>query len=407
MQQKSLSVVSIVKSKTSVYDKIDFNGMVLQSLVNLETKGVKIPSSGNVFIKPNVIMEASAKESITTEPKLIYGLTKHLKNRGVKKVYIGDSPVSYLRAKEVFKATGMDVAIKTSGGEFVNIDDESERTIIKLPNSDMIENISVPKKALEADYIINFAKLKTHRIAAMTCCVKNWVGFIPQDTRLKFHQTRLPKLVSEMHRILPERLCFADAIIVGEGDGPDLSTPKYLGALLSSNDPVALDSIASELIGINRSDLIFDWTAYFDGIGEIEKSRIKIIGQNSTEGTIHVKKPMSVLYNRFPCNIILGGLCEGCFAWFMGPALFWERDRIWEEINKNVGKPTFMLGFNADDIHYEKHLKEGPYFVVGDCPPNKYRNDPRTIHIKGCCPGPAIPETILKNCKIREGDKWK
>jgi len=407
MQQKSLSVVSIVKSKTSIYNEIDFNEMISRSIVNLESKGVKVPSSGNVFIKPNVIMGASAKESITTEPKLIYSLTKHLKKRGVKKVYIGDSPVSYLRAKEAFKATGMDIAIKKSGGEFVNIDDESERTIIKLPNSDIIENISVPKKALEADYIINFAKLKTHRIAAMTCCVKNWVGFIPQDIRLKFHQTRLPKLVSEMHQVLPERLCFADAIIVGEGDGPDLSTPKYLGALLSSNDPVALDSIASELIGINRSDLIFDWTAYFDGIGEIEKSRIKIIGQNSTEGTIHVKKPVSVLYNRFPCNIILGGLCEGCFAWFMGPALFWERDRIWEEINKNVGKPTFMLGFNADDIHYEKHLKEGPYFVVGDCPPNKYRNDPRTIHIKGCCPGPAIPETILKNCKIREGDKWK
>lgn len=407
MQQKSLSVVSIVKSKTSIYNEIDFNEMISRSIVNLESKGVKVPSSGNVFIKPNVIMGASAKESITTEPKLIYSLTKHLKKRGVKKVYIGDSPVSYLRAKEAFKATGMDIAIKKSGGEFVNIDDESERTIIKLPNSDIIENISVPKKALEADYIINFAKLKTHRIAAMTCCVKNWVGFIPQDIRLKFHQTRLPKLVSEMHQVLPERLCFADAIIVGEGDGPDLSTPKYLGALLSSNDPVALDSIASELIGINRSDLIFDWTAYFDGIGEIEKSRIKIIGQNSTEGTIHVKKPVSVLYNRFPCNIILGGLCEGCFAWFMGPALFWERDRIWEEINKNVGKPTFMLGFNADDIHYEKHLKEGPYFVVGDCPQNKYRNDPRTIHIKGCCPGPAIPETILKNCKIREGDKWK
>jgi len=407
MQQKSSSVVSIVKSKTSVYDEIDFNGMVLQSLVNLETEGVKIPSSGNVFIKPNVIMGASAKESITTEPKLIYGLTKHLKNRGVKKVYIGDSPASYLKAKEVFKATGMDIAIKKSGGEFVNIDDESERTIIKLPDSDIIENISVPKKALEADYIINFAKLKTHRIAAMTCCVKNWVGFIPQDIRLKFHQMRLPKLVSEMHWVLSERLCFADAIIVGEGDGPDLSTPKYLGALLSSNDPVALDSIASELIGINKSDLIFDWTAYFDGVGEIEKSRIKIIGQNPTEGTIHVKKPVSVLYNRFPCNIILGGLCEGCFAWFMGPALFWERDKIWEDINKKVGKPTFMLGFNADDIHFEKHLKEGPYFVVGDCPPNKYRNDPRTIHIKGCCPGPAIPETILKNCKIREGDEWK
>jgi uncharacterized protein (DUF362 family) len=407
MQEKSKPIVSIVKSKTSVYDEIDFNEMVSQSITNLESKGIKIPSRGSVFIKPNVIMGASAKDSITTEPKLISSLIAHLKERGVKKIYVGDSPVSYLNVNEVFKATGMDVAIKSSGGEIINIDDESERVTVKLPDSDMIENISVPKKALYADYIINFAKLKTHRIAAMTCCVKNWVGFIPQDIRLRYHQTRLPKLVSEIHRILPERICFADAIIVGEGDGPDLSTPRFLGVLLSSNDPVAIDSIAAELININRNDLIFDWTAYLDGIGEIEKNKIQIIGQDPAELAIHIGKSVGVLYNRFPCNIVLGGLCEGCFAWFMGPALSWKRDGIWEKINKKVGKPTFMLGFNAEDIHFEEHLQEGPYFVIGDCTPNKYKDDQRTIHIKGCCPGPAIPEIILKNCKINDGDEWK
>lgn len=407
MQEKSKPIVSIVKSKTSVYDEIDFNEMVSQSITNLESKGIKIPSRGSVFIKPNVIMGASAKDSITTEPKLISSLIAHLKERNVKKIYVGDSSASYLKVNEVFKATGMDIAVKSSGGELVNIDDESERVTIKLPDSDMIENISVPKKALEADCIINFAKLKTHRIAAMTCCVKNWVGFIPQDIRLKYHQTRLPKLVSELHRALPERFCFADAIIVGEGDGPDLSTPRFLGVLLSSNDPVAIDSIAAELININRNDLIFDWTAYLDGIGEIEKNKIQIIGQDPAELAIHIKKAISVFYNRFPCNIVLGGLCEGCFAWFMGPALFWKRDGIWEKINKKVGKPTFMLGFNAEDIHFEEHLQEGPYFVIGDCTPNKYKDDQRIIHIKGCCPGPAIPEIILKNCKINEGDEWK
>ncbi len=407
MQKKSKPVVSIIKSKTSIYDEIDFNEMISQSITNLESRGIKIPSRGSVFIKPNVIMGASAKDSITTEPKLISSLIARLKERGVKKVYVGDSPASYLNVNEVFKATGMDVAIKSSGGELVNIDDESERVTIKLPDSDMMENISVPKKALEADCIINFAKLKTHRIAAMTCCVKNWVGFIPQDIRLKYHQTRLPKLVSELHRALPEKLCFADAIIVGEGDGPDLSTPRFLGVLLSSNDPVAIDSIATELININRSDLIFDWTAYLDGIGEIKKNKIQIIGQDPADLVIHIKKTVGVLYNRFPCNIVLGGLCEGCFAWFMGPALFWKRDGIWEKINKKVGKPTFMLGFNADDIHFEKHLQEGPYFVIGDCTPNKYKDDQRTIHIKGCCPGPAIPEIILKNCKVNEGDEWE
>jgi len=407
MQVKSKPIVSIVKSKTSVYDEIDFNEMVSQSITNLESKGIKLPSRGSVFIKPNVIMGASAKDSITTEPKLISSLIAHLKERNVKKIYVGDSPASYLKVNEVFKATGMDIAVKSSGGELVNIDDESERVTIKLPDSDMIENISVPKKALDADYIINFAKLKTHRIAAMTCCIKNWVGFIPQDVRLRYHQTRLPKLVSELHRVLPEKFCFADAIIVGEGDGPDLSTPRFLGVLLSSNDPVALDSIAAELISINREDLIFDWTAYLDGIGEIEKNKIQVIGQDTAELAIHIRKSVGVLYNRFPCNIVLGGLCEGCFAWFMGPALFWKRDGIWEKINKKVGKPTFMLGFNADDIRFEEHLQEGPYFVIGDCTPNKYKDDQRTIHIKGCCPGPAIPEIILKNCKINEVDEWK
>jgi uncharacterized protein (DUF362 family) len=404
MQQKDLSIVSIVKSNTSVYDDINFHDLVAQSISNLESKGVKIPSNGTVFIKPNVIMEASAKDSITTEPKLIYSLISLLKARGVQKVFVGDSPAGYKKSLHAFKETGMYEEIRLAGGEYVDIDDSSERVEVKMPNSDILESISVPKKALEADYIINFAKLKTHRIAQMTCCVKNWVGFIPQDLRLEYHQTRLPKLVSEVHQILPESLCFTDAIIVGEGDGPDLATPRFLGALLSSNDPVALDAIAAELVHIDVNELNFTWTAFLDGLGEIDRNKITVVGANPAEFSIKIKRPVGVLYNRFPCNMIIGGMCEGCFAWFIGPALFWERDGLWKRINENVGKPTFMLGFNAKDIHFEEHLKEGPYFVIGDCTPHKYQNDPRTITIKGCCPGPKIPEIVLKECKISEGD---
>lgn len=406
MQQKISSVVSIVKSNTSVYNEVNFNDMISQSISNLESKGIKIPSSGKVFIKPNVIMGSSAKESITTEPNFIHSLISLLKKRGVQKIYIGDSPASYMKSRDVFEETGMAEVIKLAGGEFINIDDSSERVEIEIPNSDMLKSMSVPKKALESDYIINFAKLKTHRIAGMTCCVKNWVGLIPQDLRLEYHQTRLPKLVSEVHQVLPESLCFADAVIIGEGDGPDLSTPRFLGALLSSNDPVALDSIAARLVKFNVNELIFTWTAFLDGLGEIDRNKITIVGSNPDEFSIEIKRPVGVLYNRFPCNILLGGICEGCFAWFMGPALFWERDSIWERINENVGKPTFMLGFNAKDINFDKHIKEGPYFVIGDCTPHQYQNNPRTIYIKGCCPGPKIPEMILKECKVNEENQW-
>lgn len=406
MQQKKMSVVSIERSNTSVYDQIDFSEMISKSILNLESKGIKIPSSGTVFIKPNVIMGVAATESITTEPKFISSLISLLKDRGVEKVYVGDSPASYMKSSDAFRITGMEEEIKLAGGEFVNIDDSLERIEIKLLNSDMLETISLPKKAVEADYVINFAKLKTHRIAGMTCCVKNWVGLISQDLRLEYHQTRLPKLVSEVHQVLPESLCFADAVIVGEGEGPDLSTPRFLGLLLSSNDPVALDAIAAELVNFDVNELPFTLTSFLDGNGEIDRNKIIIVGDKTNVLSIQLERPNVVLFNRFPCNIVLGGICEGCLAWFMGPALFWERDGIWEKINKNVGKPTFMLGFNAKDINFKRHLEEGPYFVVGDCTPKKYQNDPRTIYIKGCCPGPKISEVVLKECKANEESQW-
>jgi hypothetical protein len=208
--------------------------------------------------------------------------------------------------------------------------------------------------------------------------------------------------VAELHRALPEHLCLTDALIVGEGDGPDLSRPRYLGVVLAGNDPVAMDSIGADLLHIHRGDLVFAWAAALEGVGDIERNRIRVVGEPVESLAIEVQKPLELMYHRFPCNIVLGGVCEGCFAWFMGPALFWQRDGIWDKIKAAVGRPTFMLGFNAVDLNFEKHLREGPYFVVGDCTPRRFQVDPRVIYISGCCPGPGIPEAVLKSCGVDE-----
>ena len=401
MGNSKTSTVSIVRTDTAVYDDIDFDLLVRNCVANLEDCGVQVPTGGTVFIKPNAIAGFSSRSSITTEPELIAATIKLLKARGVKTITVGDSSASHIRSRDTFAETGLMDAVIGAGAEFVDIDAPSEIIDLPLPDSDLIASLPVARKALEADCLINFGKLKTHRIASsITCTVKNYVGFISQDIRLAYHQTRLPKLVAELHKAMPAHLHFADALIVGEGDGPDLSKPRYLGVVLGSNDPVALDSIAAELVGVHRSDLLFPWTAYYEGVGEIDRNKITVIGPDIRDIAIRIKKPVSVMYNRFPCNIVLGAMCEGCFAWFQGPALFWEKDGIWERINANCGRPTFMIGFNAEDLKFETHLAEGPYFVVGDCAPERFRNDPRTVYIPGCCPGPAIPDTVLKHCKI-------
>jgi len=402
MDNPKTSTVSIVRADTAVYDDIEFDSLVRNCFTDLEKSGIQVPTDGTVFIKPNAVAGFSSRSSITTEPELIASTIKLLKDRGVKKIYVGDSSAGYIPSQDTFQQTGLMDVIVEAGAEFVDIDSTSETVDLPLPDSHLIASLQIARKVLEADCLINFGKLKTHRIASsITCTVKNYVGFIPQDVRLAYHQTRLPKLVAELHKAMPAHLHFADAIIVGEGDGPDLSKPRYLGVMLGSNDPVALDSIAAELVGVHRSDLLFPWTAYYEGVGKIERTNIKVIGPDTRDIAIRIEKPVSVLYNRFPCNIVLGAMCDGCFAWFQGPALSWERDGIWQQINANCGRPTFMIGFNAEDLKLEPHLAEGPYFVVGDCAPQRFRKDPRTIHIPGCCPGPAIPDTVLKHCKIQ------
>jgi uncharacterized protein (DUF362 family) len=399
-KNQGISVVAVIKSSTAEYNKVDFRSLLEQAAEELEKNGVALPKSGTVFIKPNMVTPDTSVQSITTDPHFISELIGLLRENGVTKVYVGDSAAGFSKSEVCFTATGMGGAVKNADGILVDIDDPSERVSISLPHSDILKSISVPRKAYEADNIINFGKLKTHRIGAFTCAVKNYVGFIDQITRLANHQSRLPKLVSELHQVMPESICFGDGIIVGEGDGPDLCTPRFLGALVASNDPVALDVIGAKLLGIDSSELLFTLTAYSDGIGEIDISKIRLLGIMPEDMAIKTKRPNEVIYNCFPCNIVLGGMCGGCFAWFQGPALFWQRDGIWQQITKNVGKPKFMMGFNAVDINFSKHLDEGPYFVIGDCTPQIFQQDPRTIFIPGCCPGPAIPEMILKKCKV-------
>ena len=46
------------------------------------------------------------------------------------------------------------------------------------------------------------------------------------------------------------RLSIMDAVIGMEGDGPNAGTPRQIGLLLAAENPLALDVVASEIIGL-------------------------------------------------------------------------------------------------------------------------------------------------------------
>ena len=392
-------VVSIVKTKEVAYTRIDVEAMVREAIEGLGGISKFVKPGQTVFIKPNAVVPSLASEGVTVEPEIVSSLIQLVKEAGAAEVLVGDSSVNGSDTLEVMKKLGMTEAVQEKGGKIISLD-EVPLIEKKVSQGKVLDTIKIPKPLVEADVILDVAKAKTHYIDGITGCVKNWVGVIPQRYRLQYHQTRLSQVIAEIMRQIPPDLCVVDALVIGEGEGPNNVDPRFLGVIVAGTDPVATDVVTGNLMGFDVNDLEFPWVASLEGVGVIDLNKIKVIGPSLEKIRIHACRPNPAVYNRFPCNIVLGGVCSGCLTWVVGTSVEWLRDGTWDKILRK-GRPTLMVGYNAQDIHFEKHLKEGPYFVIGDCAPEEYKSDKRVIFISGCCPGNKIPDKILREMDLK------
>ena len=91
---------------------------------------------------------------------------------------------------------------------------------------------------LEADYIINCAKLKTHALMAMTAAVKNMFGSVPGIKKAEYHCTKstiepFTKMLLDLHETVKPHLNLVDAIDCMEGNGPSGGTVRHMGYTLA------------------------------------------------------------------------------------------------------------------------------------------------------------------------------
>ena len=96
------------------------------------------------------------------------------------------------------------------------------------------ERISNFNAAIEADYIINCAKLKTHALMVMTAAVKNMFGSIPGIKKAEYHCTKatiepFTKMLLDLHETVKPHLNLVDAIDCMEGNGPSGGKIRHMG----------------------------------------------------------------------------------------------------------------------------------------------------------------------------------
>jgi hypothetical protein len=150
--------------------------------------------------------------------------------------------------------------------------------------------------------------------------------------------------------------------------------------VLASTDPAALDVTLCRLFSLDPDEHQFAAEAAERGLGTNDPASITTVGTSLDEARIEVRRPRRG-WDYYPFNVIVGGgvTYAGTLGHWKSIADAFLRDGTWVKVMAARGVPTFLIG-DAEDPDFERHVTQGPYFVIDDVAPARYRLDPR-VHV--------------------------
>ncbi len=255
----------------------------------------KIIVPGNrVLLKPNVLAIRSPEDAVTTHPAVVSAMCELVLEVGGIPV-IGDGsgivkPGSTTTA-QALKASGIEDVASAYGAELINFE-TSGFVEVDVPGARQFSHLHISRAVLEADVIISLPKLKTHELTLYTGAVKNFFGTVPQKNRKQAHfledRRRFGEAIVDIYSVVKPQLAIMDGVVGMEGNGPSNGTPVFAGVIMASYDCVALDIVASELIGIDPLKVPTNKAALERGFGT---EHPEIVGTPMEKVKVGFKRP--------------------------------------------------------------------------------------------------------------------
>lgn len=261
------SKVSIVRGKRSYKP-------VFKALDLIDYKSALLDCE-RVLIKVNFITVKTWDTGATTDPIVVEAIIKKLENLPVE-IHVVESDATGTNADKAFEKTGMKDMCDRNGVECLNLRHIKDKVKISIPNSEALQNITVPRIVTESA-VISAAKLKTHIDTGVTLGMKNMFGLLPDKFKMKYHLKGISKVIVDINTVLRPNLTVIDGFIGMEGRGPVWGKPVQMDLIIAGKDPVATDSTACRVMGFNPREIHHIQMAYEKGLGEIDD--IQLLGE--------------------------------------------------------------------------------------------------------------------------------
>ena len=372
------STVSIVKTPENPSEK-EIDTAVRKAIELAGGLADIVPRGGTVLIKPNVVDTQHPDTGTTTDPRVCKSIALLVREMDANPI-IAESSSLGIDTEAAFKATGY-AKLRDEG--FAVIDLKKEKTIkVAVPRGKSLKEVPLPKIAVDADAIISVPRMKTHAQTMVTLALKNMKGLLTDTYKRKFHlDFGLHEGVADLNTVVKPALSIVDAIIAQEGLGPQSGTPVEMDLLIAGKDPVAVDAVASVIMGFApRESKVIDEAAK-RGIGTAELAEIRIVGETIASVQRRFKRAEEGVHDLITIPgdfqlLISEKACTGCRNTVFSALVemktrgYLEKASGWTIVAGKIDE--FPEGINRERL-----------ILVGNCTA-KFRK--RGIFIRGCTP---------------------
>ncbi len=331
-----------------------------------------------VLIKPNLVaVPPSERCGAVTSKEICQALADLVVENGGRPV-IAESSAAGVDTEKVIDAAGYN-QLREKGYEVVNLKKEN-KTKIKVPDGYVLEEITTYELVKKADAIISVPVMKTHDQAEISLSIKNLKGLIPDELKKDFHRVySIYEGVPDLFAAVKPVFAVVDAIVGQEGLGPIFGLPVEMDLIIAGRDLVAVDSITSQIMGVEEKELYIEQNVAKKGYGVIDRNKIKVVGEpiSSVERKF-MRASEHVLIDEPTFNLIFEeGTCTGCRNTVLSSIVDIKNDNLenhlknktiiagkCEKLPTNVDHENLILvgACVADKKKYGKYVK--------GCPPN-------------------------------------
>ncbi|HEX9883568.1 MAG TPA: DUF362 domain-containing protein [Desulfobaccales bacterium] len=232
-----------------------------------------------VVVKPNMAFDRPPELGANVHPAVVRQVVELCLEAGAKQVKVFDHPT--YEPRKSYKISGIEAAVRGIRDPRVSLEfvDERRFVAVQAEKARTLKTWHYYRDVLEADRFINLAVAKHHSSAGLTMCLKNMMGAIGGNRRAL--HVKLDQNIADMNLILRPDLHVLDATRIMVKNGPSggrLEDVEVRNLVFAGTDPVALDAYGTTLFGLKPADIGHIVKAHQAGRGEMDLSRIKVLG---------------------------------------------------------------------------------------------------------------------------------